>query len=613
MEDLLNQIKLRTSLKALIGRDIGLKMRGREAVGLCPFHHEKTPSFHVIEDKQFYHCFGCGKSGTAINWLMEQKNLTFKEAVMQLAQDAGLHIPDGFFSTQKQQAIDIGLYDVMNYAAEYFIQKLQSPRGTAARQYLQKRNITPEMVEKFKLGFAPDGYDMSDLLNFMKVRHVKIDALAQVGIIAYSEKDTGKQKPYQRFRNRLIFPIADKRDRIIAFGGRALGDEVAKYINSPETVLFHKGYELYNQNACYDAIKKGHHLLVAEGYIDVIKLHQYGFLGAVAPLGTALTPEQFGRLWQMNNMPYLCFDGDRAGKAAAYRAAERALPILTPDKSCLFCFLPEKHDPDSLLEQGGMRAMEKLIERAMPLGEMLFQNVLQQKTIKTPEARAGLEQQLMNYVAEMRDPTVARHYRSFFKQRLWDTLRPPKNMTRPIGSQFSSQFGAQFVRKPIEASSRPARTPAMKSTPNEGEQENLIESLIFLFLHYPEIYPKFEEQFSFYGDGEQHDARNHEFAHFIAERPVDKSIDEINFLPDYPLLKKIKDKASLKPLLLQKTSDGQALDRIGKIIENIFATLDYHRLFQELHTVKRPLAEQEKLRQEVDLAWQKAFNENLDD
>ncbi|HZD26552.1 MAG TPA: DNA primase, partial [Alphaproteobacteria bacterium] len=397
----LDELRARTGLAELVGRRVRLVRRGREHTGLCPFHNEKTPSFTVNEDKGFYHCFGCGAHGSAIDFVMQTENLSFPEAVEKLALEAGLEVPRERPEDREREARRRSLYDVMEAAAEWFEAQLAGQIGAGARDYLAGRGVRPQTVGRFRLGYAPERREA--LKAALLARGFAEAQLVEAGLLIRPE-DGGDS--YDRFRQRLIFPITDRRGRVVAFGGRALAEQKAKYLNSPETPLFHKGRLLYNLAGAREAVREAGTVLVTEGYMDVIALAEAGFGHAVAPLGTALTEEQMQELWRLAPEPVLCFDGDNAGQRAAFRAAERALPLLKPGHSFRFVGLPPGEDPDSLVRGQGAGAMRALVEAAEPLGAVIWRMATEGQSFNTPERRAGLRQALREAVARIADPVV---------------------------------------------------------------------------------------------------------------------------------------------------------------------------------------------------------------
>ncbi len=418
----LDEIRNRLSLAEAIGRRVKLIRRGREFVGLCPFHHEKSPSFTVVEEKNFYHCFGCGAHGDVIGFTMRTEGLPFPEAVEKLAAEAGLALPERDPRAEEHARIAKTLYDANEAAAEWFAAQLYTPEGRTALDYLKRRGLEDRTIARFRLGYAPDARDA--IKRALVPKGYAEAQLLEAGLLI--KPDDGRS-PYDRFRGRVMFPISDKRGRVIAFGGRVLGDEKPKYLNSPDTPLFHKGRVLYAYREARTAAQGGSEILVAEGYMDVIALHQAGFEGAVAPLGTALTEAQIEELWRVQPEPLLCFDGDEAGRRAAARAAERVLPILKPGKSLRFVFLPEGDDPDSLIREGGPEAMKSVLAQAVPLVHWLWRIETDGRPIDTPERRSLLRSSVLKRVAEIADGTIQEHYASDYKQRLNDLFFPKKS------------------------------------------------------------------------------------------------------------------------------------------------------------------------------------------
>ena len=361
--EFLDEIRARVPLAGVVGRRVKLAKRGREHSGLCPFHNEKTPSFTVSEDKGFYHCFGCGAHGDALGFVMRMEGLSFPEAVERLAGEAGLRVPQASPEERAAARRRADLYDVVEAAAAWFEERLAGSEGAEARAYLESRGLRRETVTSFRLGYAPDRRGM--LRAALNARGLDNAQLAEAGLIKLPEAPqdapdaASAGAPRDYFLNRIIFPITDRRGRAIAFGGRALGESRAKYLNSPETPLFHKGRVLYNQARARQAAHDTGELIVCEGYMDVIALGQAGFPAAVAPLGTAITEQQIAVLWRLADEPVLCLDGDQAGRRAGFRAAERALGLLKPGRSLRFAALPEGEDPDSLVRgQGPGRAAQ---------------------------------------------------------------------------------------------------------------------------------------------------------------------------------------------------------------------------------------------------------------
>jgi len=483
-EHFLAELRSRVGLVDLVARRVKLVKRGREHTGLCPFHNEKSPSFTVNEDKGFYHCFGCQAHGGAIDFVIATEGLSFPEAVERLAAEAGMEVPRSAPRDREAEERRKSLYDVMQIAADWFAGQLIGMAGAGARDYLQGRGLTKASIERFHLGYAPEQRDL--MKRTLLSRGIEEGQLIEAGLLIAPE-DGGES--YDRFRNRLMFPITDTRDRVVAFGGRALGAQRAKYLNSPETPIFHKGDLLYNLANARGPARDEDRLVVVEGYMDVIALDQAGLTCAVAPLGTALTENQMTASWRLVAEPTLCFDGDTAGQRAAHRAALRALPLLQPGHSLRFIALPAAEDPDSLVRAKGLAAFMDLLGAAVPLSEMLWRMQVQGKNLETPEQLAGLRRDLRDLVGEIADSTVRAYYGEHFKTRLQTAFSP-----RPVSQQ--RQGGAQgFARRGGGGGGwrrGPLYTPPIPAHRGLGRGKNADSSprerlLIAALLNHPEL------------------------------------------------------------------------------------------------------------------------------
>ena len=386
-QNFLEEIKNRIAVSDVVARKVKLQRRGREFVGLSPFKPEKTPSFTVNDDKQFYHCFATGKHGSVFDFLMETEGLSFPEAVERLASEAGMQMPERDPQAAQRAQKQAGLVDVTELSAKWFAAQLKSPAAEAARAYLERRGVSAQMIERFRIGFAPAS--RTALVEALQAQNVGLDKIVESGMAI--KPDDGKA-PYDRFRDRIMFPIADARARVIAFGGRAMSTDVpAKYLNSPETPLFHKSHVLYNfaqaRQPAYDA----NSVLIAEGYMDVVGMARAGIHNAVAGLGTAITEEQINMAWRLAPEPVMCLDGDQAGLRAAYRAADRALPLLKAGYSLRFAILPPGKDPDDVVSEGGAEAMQTLIGKAMSLIDLIWEREIEAAPWDTPERAAALK------------------------------------------------------------------------------------------------------------------------------------------------------------------------------------------------------------------------------
>lgn len=416
----LDEIRARLPVSDVVGRRVKLKRQGREFAGLSPFNPEKTPSFFVNDQKGFYHCFSSGKHGDVFDFLMETEGLPFGEAVERLASMAGLPLPEATPEASAREERRRTLHEVLALAATHFEDTLQGRAGAKARGYLSDRGLGPATQKRFRLGYgAPDRFHLKEALG---KAGVSVPDMVEAGLLVSGE---GIAVPYDRFRDRVMFPITDLKGRVVGFGGRALEKDVqAKYLNSPETPLFHKGSLLYNGFSARAAAHKGARIIAVEGYVDVIAMVEAGFEGAVAPLGTALTEDQLQLLWRMADEPTLLFDGDKAGRRAAFRAIDVALPHLKPGKSVSFGTLPEGQDPDDLIRSSGREAMEDVLARAEPLAAVLWARETEPLNLDTPERRAALESRLAELVAAIGDESVRRHYRQDFNDRMRRLLAP---------------------------------------------------------------------------------------------------------------------------------------------------------------------------------------------
>ncbi len=413
-----DELKARIRPSDVIGRKVKLTKKGKEWVGLSPFTNEKTPSFYVNDQKRIFKCFSSGMGGDVISFIMETERLSFMEAVEKLAEEAGMELPKA--DPRAAEAYDHRrrLQEVCEAAAAYFEERLQSSEGSAARDYLEGRGLKPPAWKRHRLGYAPDDWRKT-------INHLKSEGFTQAEILEAGlakESDRGGE-PYDAFRGRLMFPIPDSRGGIIAFGGRGLTpDAKPKYLNSGDTPLFHKSRVLYRYKAAREALGHGEGggLIVCEGYMDAIALAEAGFGQAVAPLGTALTEEQISLLWRAGPEPVLCFDGDRAGLGAAYRAVDRALPHVEPGRSLFFVLLPDGMDPDDLIRERGPAAMGEALEARIALSELLWLRERDAEPLDTPERQAGLEARLMQAAAQIRHPGVKAAYERDLRARMRD-------------------------------------------------------------------------------------------------------------------------------------------------------------------------------------------------
>src|ERR1700760_5010224 len=401
----LEELRARLPVSEVVGRRVKLKRAGREFKGLSPFQQEKTPSFTVNDQKGFYHDFSTGKHGNIFDFIMETEGVPFPEAVERCAAMAGLALPAVTPDAARHEQRRKTLHDIMELAAKYFQDTLASRLGAKARGYLGDRAISPATQLQFRLGYATG--ERFALKEHLGKQGVSTEDMVEAGLLIGGEDIP---VPYDRFRDRVMFPISDMRGRVIAFGGRALEKDVpAKYLNSPETPLFHKGATLYNGQVARQAAHQGAQVVAVEGYVDVIAMVTAGFAATVAPLGTALTEDQLTLLWKRADEPVLCFDGDAAGRRAAYRAIDIALPHIKPGKSLKFAAMPDGQDPDDLVRSGGREAVEDVLNAASALADMLWTGESEAGSLQTPERRAALEARLAEVTGTIGDETVRRY------------------------------------------------------------------------------------------------------------------------------------------------------------------------------------------------------------
>ncbi|MEN3976227.1 DNA primase [Emcibacter sp. SYSU 3D8] len=448
--EFLDELRLRVRLTDVVGRQVKLVRKGRESGGLCPFHNEKTPSFTVNDEKGFYHCFGCGAHGNVIDFVMNTEGLGFPEAVERLAGEAGMALPVWSEGDRAQDDRRKSQHEVMEIAAAWYQSQLAAGIGRGARDYLQQRGLTAETIKTFRLGFAPEA--RTTFKDAMLARKIDEQLLVDTGMLIRPE-DGGAS--FDRFRDRVMFPITDPQARIVGFGGRALGDAPAKYLNSPETALFHKGKLLYNHALARPAARSADRVVVAEGYMDVIALAQAGLKEAVAPLGTAVTEDQLALLWRMAAEPIFCFDGDSAGLRAAERALLKALPLLKAGQSLRFATLPKGEDPDTLIRNQGVGAMRDVLDRARPLIDVLWDVELARQPVDTPERRAGFKARLRELLGGITDTDVRGFYRDEFDvrtQALWAPRRFERQEFRGKGKgrrDFQPPVSRELLATPL--------------------------------------------------------------------------------------------------------------------------------------------------------------------
>jgi DNA primase len=434
----LDELRARLPVSEVVGKRVRLRKAGREWKGLSPFNKEKTPSFFVNDQKAMWFDFSSGKNGNIFDFVMQTEGVSFPEAVERLAGQAGIPLPVMSEAVQAHEERRRTLHDIVELAAKFFEANLASRLGARGRGYLADRGIASAVQLKFRLGYA--GAEQYALKEHLGAEKISSEDMVEAGLLVAGDDIA---VPYDRFRDRVMFPITDWRGRVIAFGGRALDRDVsAKYLNSPETPLFHKGATLYNIAAARKAAHEGARVVAVEGYIDVIAMVMAGYEATVAPLGTALTADQLALMWRMADEPILCFDGDDAGRRAAYRALDLALPLIKPGKSLKLAALPDGQDPDDLVRSGGRDAVEDVLVAARPLADMLWARETEAGPFTTPERRAALEARLVELTQTIGDETVRRYYRAEFAARLRLLFAPPHIAVRGTWNDRKRQGGA---------------------------------------------------------------------------------------------------------------------------------------------------------------------------
>jgi len=522
----LSELRDRLTVSEIVGKRIRLTRAGREYKACCPFHNEKTPSFYINDDKQFYHCFGCGAHGDIIGFLMRNDRLSFPDAVEQLAAQAGLEVPRDTPVDRERFDKEKRLYQLLERATAYFEEQLFAPGGGVALNYLRGRGLSDEAIQRFRLGYAPN--DGQALIRKMLAENFKLEELVATGLVKKAED---RDEVFSFFRNRVMFPVGDRKGRTVAFGARILGEpsfakasegggEPAprslgaggpKYLNSPDHGLFHKGKLLYGLSRARTALAQGQPIIVAEGYMDVIALVEAGYSGAVAPLGTALTEDQLAALWKLlppsegrdparDYSPILCFDGDTAGQRAAARAMERALPLLTPTQTIRVAIMPAGQDPDDLLRQAGKPAMDAVLKQAKPMIEMIWDTSLAGRRLQTPEERGAFIAAIKQRVGRISNENLRRLYQDDIQKRLavafnWRTAPTDYKNT---GGKFSGGYGPFSGGKGVFSGGGGPFTSnfvPVSRNPPLGARRQRERALLALMINHPDLFADFGEDF----------------------------------------------------------------------------------------------------------------------
>ena len=541
-QNFIDDLIARSDIVEVINARVPLKRKGKEFTACCPFHNEKTPSFTVSENKQFYYCFGCHAKGNVIGFLMDYEHLSYVDAIETLAADQHLDVPheDNALSNKNKEDKQ-PLYDILKQASELFQKQLKTSERAIA--YLKQRGLSGEIAKQFKIGYAPDGWDF--LISHLGKSKENLDALSKTGLIVHKDNN----KTYDRFRDRIIFPITDQRGRIIGFGGRILDQGEPKYLNSPENAVFHKGYELYGLYETKQALRKIDRIIIVEGYMDVVALAQSGINYAVASLGTATTTEQIQKTFRTTHEIVFCYDGDNAGKKAAWRALENTLSVIRDGMVAKFLFLPEKEDPDTMVRKEGKEAFEQRVKNASTLSHFLFENLKSECDISNNEGKAQL--------ASKANALIQKMHNSIFKDLLIEELASLVGLSQ------------QHLESKISSEANNKKAPRQKAEPIRGQQvsNHKTRIAIALLLQNPSLAAKYKVPDGF------KDA-------FTKGLPLLHHLQEtIETNPDISsaaLLERFRDnehEKALNKLAVLQTPETEHADNIEEVYSNIIQRL----------------------------------------
>lgn len=598
-----DELRAKVSIVDVVGSKVKLVRKGREYQACCPFHNEKTPSFTVNEAKGFYHCFGCGAHGDIIKFEMEANNLPFMDAIHKLADKCGLQVPQISKESHEEAVKRNSLYDIMDLAARFFEKCLRLPEGQKAMDYLHRRGFEEDIICKFRLGYAPNNNGLKALL---ASKGVSDHDMAELGLIAIPEDKS--RRPHDFFRDRVMIPIMDKAGRVIAFGGRIMGDGQPKYLNSPETPLFNKRRVLYNLNNARDCAFAARNIIVCEGYMDVIALDKYGFGYAVAPLGTALTEDQISEAWRVCPEPTLCFDGDGAGIRAAIRSIDRALPILKAGYSLKYVFLPDKMDPDEFLKAKGHDEFLKYLQDTTPLVKLLWRKNIEARVFDTPEQKALIEKNVMDEVAKIADEKVRGYYQQEIQNYIYNELGRGSWKNR---QSQSAQNANNYTPGRGNYSKQDAHRPqAAVSRPKVSLDELVVKFVLAAMVYYPELIAEYEERMGMfeisnprlqlffdalveiYHDNEE--LKSDELCKLLPEKGLGKELVSLweleMFRQQSPYINKIREEIDTKIIEVQiKQLDNEIKEclRIIQISESLPVEV-YHR-YESLKKEKESL------------------------
>ena len=595
LQRFLEELRAKVSIVDVVGAKVKLIRKGREYHACCPFHNEKTPSFTVNEAKGFYHCFGCGAHGDIIKFEMEANNLPFMEAVEKLANKAGLQVPRDSYIRPEEVEKKNSLYDIMDLACKFFEKNLRMPEGALALEYLAKRGFGDDIIAKFRLGYSPNN---NGLKTYLSGKGVADKEMNELGLLTIPEDKN--RRPHDFFRDRVMIPIMDKRGRVIAFGGRIMGDGQPKYLNSPETPIFNKRRILYNLNNARDAGFQEKKLIICEGYMDVIGMDNYGIHHAVAPLGTALTEEQIQEAWRVVNEPTCCFDGDMAGQRAAIRSVDRVLPILKAGYSLKYVFLSGAKDPDEFLKTLGRDAFDAAIAETVPLKELLWKKNVDGMETSTPEQKALIEKNIKEEVAKIADETVRNYYAQDMQDKIYNEIGKGASWRARQQSQQKrndeNYQPAYSRRQQYKRRNEPDYHQAALATPKVQLDELVARYVVSALVCYPNLIEEYEEKlmnFSINNDELRHLLDN--IFEIALEGQVTSFEDMSKALAERGLEKTADKLLEFKMLRQQNPNDLRMRENIDlRIIESQLQQLD-----AEIKDCLRQLQNSESFSEEV--------------
>lgn len=565
-----DELREKVSIVDVVGAKVKLIRKGREYQACCPFHNEKTPSFTVNESKGFYHCFGCGAHGDIIKFEMEANNLSFMEAIEKLAEKAGLQVPRDSYAKPEEVEKRNSLYDIMDLACKFFEKSLRMPEGQRALDYLAHRGFGDDIIRKFRLGYAPNN---NGLKTYLTSKGVNDKEMNELGLLTIPEDKT--RRPHDFFRDRVMIPIMDKRGKVIAFGGRIMGDGQPKYLNSPETPIFNKRRILYNLNYAKDAGYQEKKLIICEGYMDVIGMDKYGIHYAVAPLGTALTEDQIQEAWRVVDVPTCCFDGDLAGRRAAVRSVDRVLPILKAGNSLQYVFLTGAKDPDEFLKTLGREAFDKAISEVTPLKDLLWQKNVDGIETSTPEQKALVEKNIKEEVAKIADETVRNYYIQEMQDKIYNELGKGASWRKrqQTMQEKKSVYGQKYR---YDSKNNASIHQAALATPKVHLDELVAKYVVSALVLYPSLIDEYEEKiYNFNIKNQQLNSLLENIIEINQEEKIEDFAVMTEKLKARGLQKSVDELLEFKMLKIQNPNDVHMRENLDlRILESQLKQLD---------------------------------------